>query len=618
MAGKKGNEDLEKALRREEAREKTNRRMNQSDKNESPEYDDVIKREGRRKKRERRRAMASSEDSSAWEASSSEEDLQDSDSESSNSSDSSQSEDSDGGSPSEKKRRRRSQNKANGDDFAFPEGPPRREIVALDPLPLDDVINQIDLSQRVQRTALAIERLVDRIPARHYSPQDFEGHDISKKFFRGASEKDRKAAAHKQSAKAEPKKKKENKKVQKGDDGDAVMDSADASESDDGGDDASSGGGPGRPLTTEEHHAAMREKFDPANAKTTRELQIERKLADLESQQAAAAVRDMSQESGGDARAGRDIDISLDVADAELAEKRRLRTGPERLGTLVLSTKNDQVAREELKKRLRSTINQMRAKRKAPPIGSGSEVTSGVTDDAPSAGGNAKAARKARKAQRKKERQAGRKRKTSEEVSVAAADDGSVEAPPSAKRARIEQQQKPHQVSATAVSTSKLDLGLSKKKKRSDTSIGEKTGKKSGKRQERKKTTEKLLEEAEQQKLLLQQLQGTEEGAQLARNHQWKAALQRAEGKVVRDDPTLLRKTLKREQSMKKKKSAKWAERTQDQADARAKKAERRETNIQERAEEKKQRRKDKKSGTKYKAKGPSRKDRKKGGGGKK
>lgn len=480
----------------------------------------------------------------------------------------------------------------------------------LEPISLDDVCDAEALMARVQASVAQVELLVDRIPARHYQPREFDGHDIAdRKFFKGASAHDRKVGQH---------------KVERGgglgQENDARRRRRDGDDSSDSGD----GDGfsdRGRTKTTEEHHAAMRQRLDPANAKTTREVQLERRLADLEAQQKAAQTRDLSKE------APSREDTSMATADAELKEKRERRTGPERLGMLVLSTRTDQAAREELKRNLRNAINDMRAKRKAAPLGAdGQPAAAGA---GAGTGGDADAEKRAeeqaaRAASRREKRvakrklRASRKRKAADSQHQEGGEGGAVaeqqngaadgtEDGPAAKRARVAvPTSAPHDVSATKIS-SKVDFGETLAAKKADKVHDLMDG---ARPKKAKKSTKELLEEAEQQKLLLQQLRGTQEGAELAKNLKWNAALQRAEGKVVKDDPNLLRKTLKREQSLKAKKAKKWDERKEAVEEKQRARVAQREANITARAEEKKLRKANKRAGIKTKSKSKSHKGR--------
>jgi hypothetical protein len=107
-----------------------------------------------------------------------------------------------------------------------------------------------------------------------------------------------------------------------------------------------------------------------------------------------------------------------------------------------------------------------------------------------------------------------------------------------------------------------------------------------GPRQHRKKprpSKAELLEVAERKQ---QEQQGGEGGGD------WKAALARAKGEKVLDDPKLLRKSLKKDAKLKKKKSAAWAERTEQQKETQAARQAKRKDNLQARANARKEKKK--------------------------
>eukprot|EP00198_Chlamydomonas_reinhardtii_P012362 XP_001701699.1 predicted protein [Chlamydomonas reinhardtii] len=77
-----------------------------------------------------------------------------------------------------------------------------------------------------------------------------------------------------------------------------------------------------------------------------------------------------------------------------------------------------------------------------------------------------------------------------------------------------------------------------------------------------------LLKKAEQQRAELEALAGTEEGKAKAQQAAFKAALARAAGEKVLDDPKLLRRTLKREAKKREKSGKAWQERRDQQQEA--------------------------------------------------
>jgi hypothetical protein len=71
-----------------------------------------------------------------------------------------------------------------------------------------------------------------------------------------------------------------------------------------------------------------------------------------------------------------------------------------------------------------------------------------------------------------------------------------------------------------------------------------------------------LLKKAERNAQRLEELKKTEEGAEKVKAKGWDTALQQAAGKVVMDDPKLLRAKLKKKEKAKTKSSKEWKERT--------------------------------------------------------
>eukprot|EP00958_Prasinococcus_capsulatus_P019199 scaffold2339_cov368-Prasinococcus_capsulatus_cf.AAC.8 len=76
----------------------------------------------------------------------------------------------------------------------------------------------------------------------------------------------------------------------------------------------------------------------------------------------------------------------------------------------------------------------------------------------------------------------------------------------------------------------------------------------------------------------------------LAEKHAWTAALQRADGKKVKDDPKRLKNTVKREQKLKEKRKVAWEERQKAQEEQQAAKQQKRKANLKARRDGKIQR----------------------------
>lgn len=79
----------------------------------------------------------------------------------------------------------------------------------------------------------------------------------------------------------------------------------------------------------------------------------------------------------------------------------------------------------------------------------------------------------------------------------------------------------------------------------------------------------------------------TAEGQQLLTKQSWGAALARASGEKVLDDPKLLKKSIKRAAALKERRTAQWAERTEATAARMETQQNRRKDHLQQRADEK-------------------------------
>lgn len=101
------------------------------------------------------------------------------------------------------------------------------------------------------------------------------------------------------------------------------------------------------------------------------------------------------------------------------------------------------------------------------------------------------------------------------------------------------------------------------------------------------KTTLKKLQ-TEQEEISRTIEENPEQGKELIRSKHWKTALAKAKGEKIRDDPQLLRKTIKRQQKKRDRSTKRWKE-NKNQTEKRIKeRQEKRQTNIQKRKDEKK------------------------------
>ncbi|KAL3989824.1 Surfeit locus protein 6 family protein [Acanthocheilonema viteae] len=97
------------------------------------------------------------------------------------------------------------------------------------------------------------------------------------------------------------------------------------------------------------------------------------------------------------------------------------------------------------------------------------------------------------------------------------------------------------------------------------------------------KDYKRLLEKAEKREERLEQVwsKNPEKAFRIEKNIQWKKALSRAEGQKVKDNPDLLRKSLKKKEKIKEWRKKKWANRVEHTLQMQARKQEKRSANIQ-------------------------------------
>lgn len=109
---------------------------------------------------------------------------------------------------------------------------------------------------------------------------------------------------------------------------------------------------------------------------------------------------------------------------------------------------------------------------------------------------------------------------------------------------------------------------------------------------QKKKKLKTLLAQAENKKMRLETLKQNEpeKAEAVIKKDGWEKALQRAEGVKVKDDPELLKKTLKKQQTIKKQHAKKWKEREDKVEEKMKRKQDKRSRNIQARKDTVKQR----------------------------
>lgn len=106
------------------------------------------------------------------------------------------------------------------------------------------------------------------------------------------------------------------------------------------------------------------------------------------------------------------------------------------------------------------------------------------------------------------------------------------------------------------------------------------------------KQTKALLKKAEKKREKLEKLkeEDPEKAEFVAEKERWKKAIQKSEGLKVKDDPYLLKKTVKREEKEKKKKAKVWKVRTEETEKRKQVRQDKRNKNIQQRKQEKRDR----------------------------
>ena len=106
----------------------------------------------------------------------------------------------------------------------------------------------------------------------------------------------------------------------------------------------------------------------------------------------------------------------------------------------------------------------------------------------------------------------------------------------------------------------------------------------------KKKNYKKLLEKAEDRKKKLQELKKTdgEKAKEIVQKEAWRKALGKSEGLKQKDDPAMLRKSLKRKEKLKSKRQREWKGRVDNEAKQIKERQQQRQKNIKERIENKK------------------------------
>lgn len=105
------------------------------------------------------------------------------------------------------------------------------------------------------------------------------------------------------------------------------------------------------------------------------------------------------------------------------------------------------------------------------------------------------------------------------------------------------------------------------------------------------KDPKKILQKIQQEREKIEQLKESghlEKAAKIKDNNFWKNALARAMGEKVKDDPTLLKKSLKKREQKQKASAKKWNQRIKGVEQAKEERQKKRQENLQKRKKDKK------------------------------
>jgi len=108
----------------------------------------------------------------------------------------------------------------------------------------------------------------------------------------------------------------------------------------------------------------------------------------------------------------------------------------------------------------------------------------------------------------------------------------------------------------------------------------------------------------EEERSMLEELKGTEEGDALREKSLWKKAALRAKGEKLKDDPKRIRATLKKKEKSKQKSAQHWKERKGSMEKDQRERQERRQRNIDEAIKKKKERKHGKKGRAGFEGRG--------------
>ncbi|ORY04185.1 SURF6-domain-containing protein [Basidiobolus meristosporus CBS 931.73] len=282
---------------------------------------------------------------------------------------------------------------------------------------------------------------------------------------------------------------------------------------------------------------AKKAKLDPENHKSVVEIQAE-KAQDAD-----------KEEEDSDSEADLDEDaMSVDEDSKIEVVSPKVESSGEETEEIVKPLPSSSI--EDLKARLQSRIAELRANRKVPS--SNSETRDGILES-----------RKKRKSEKKEKRKQEQKKMKLSAEEVIVETDSNKNAPKNASASTVNMD--------GDISFSKFEFDGPKKKKGSLPAAV---------------ALKKV--EAKQEKLEKLKATDKEKAEKIIENEQWKKALQMSAGAKLKDDPKLLKKTIKRDEVKKKKSSKEWNERKTQVTESIANKQKKRNENIKARIDAKK------------------------------
>ncbi|KAK9696552.1 hypothetical protein K7432_012410 [Basidiobolus ranarum] len=302
---------------------------------------------------------------------------------------------------------------------------------------------------------------------------------------------------------------------------------------------------------------AKKAKLDPENHKSILEIQAEK----------ANVAEDESEDSESEAELDEDA-MSVDEDSKIEVDSAQQESSDEETEEIVQPLPSSSI--EDLKARLQNRIAELRANRKVPS--SNGETRDGILES-----------RKKRKSEKKEKRkQEQKKMKTGTEEIISESNTKSTSVGTSSNAINMDGD----------IAFSKFEFDGPAKKKKGPVSAAI------------------ALKQVEAKKEKLDKLKATdkEKAEKIIENEQWKKALQMSAGVKLKDDPKLLKKTIKRDEVKKKKSNKEWTERKTQIADSIANKQKKRNENLKARIDAKKNKGKGKGKDTKGKDKGKDKK----------